>query len=90
MTEKSVPAGFVVQLTIPGKKTEGGTWRGAALEDAPTFQFFNVAIAADDKAVEAARKKISASEEAPMRTVRTLSASEIAFLGMRSGEVRPA
>lgn len=90
MTEKTSSAGWVVQLTIPGVATEGGQWRGPPLADAPKFRFFNVAISAGEKAIEAARKIASASEEAPMSTVRKLSASEIEFLGLRSGEAKPA
>ncbi len=90
MTEKTSAAGWVVQLSIPGKTTEGSQWRGAPLADAPTFQFFNVAIGASEKAIEAARKKAGAAEDAPMRTVRSLSPSEIEFIGLRAGEAKPA
>jgi hypothetical protein len=90
MTEKSSPAGWVVQLSIPGKTTEGSMWRGPALAEAPTFQFFNVAIASNEKAIEAARKKSGASNEIVMSTVRALSASEVEFVGLKSGEVKPA
>jgi hypothetical protein len=90
MTAKSSPAGWVVQLSIPGKSSESSMWRGPALADAPTFQFFNVAIAASDKAVEAARKKAGASEEIVMSAVRPLSASEVEFVGLKAGEARPA
>jgi hypothetical protein len=90
MAEKTTASGWVVQLTIPGTATEGGVWRGPPLADAPTFRFFNVAIPAPEKAVEAARKKAGASEEAPMRTVRQLSSSEISSIGLRAGEAKPA
>lgn len=90
MTEKTSAAGWVVQLTIPGKATASSQWRGAPLADAPTFQFFNVAIGASEKAIEAARKVAGASEEAAMTTVRRLSPNEIEFVGLRAGEARPA
>jgi len=89
MTEKTA-TGWVVQLTIPGTATASSQWRGPPLMDAATFRFFNVAIASADKAIEATRKKVGASEEALMRTVRPLSAAEISFEGMRTGDVKPA
>lgn len=90
MAEKSSAAGWVVQLTIPGLTTQGSNWRGAPLADAPTFQFFNVAIGAGEKAIEAARKLAGASDEAAMSTVRRLSPSEIEFVGLRAGEAKRA
>lgn len=57
---------------------------------APTFQFYNVAIGSADKAVEAARKKAGASEEAAMRVVRALSPSEVDSIKLRAGEAKPA
>jgi hypothetical protein len=60
------------------------------MSTSPTFQFYNVAIGSAAKAVEAARKKAGASEEAPMRAVRALSAAEIASIPLRAGEVQPA
>ena len=92
MSEKSGAAGWVVQITIPGipiVQAEGSPWR-PAMTTAPTFKFFNVAIGSADKAVEAARKKANASEEAPMRVVRALSAAEIATIPLRDGETKPA
>lgn len=90
MTEKSSPSGWVVQLTIPGLTTQSSNWRGTPLADAPKFEFFNVAIGAGEKAIEAARKLAGASDEAPMSTVRRLSPSEIEFVGLRSGEAKRA
>jgi hypothetical protein len=60
------------------------------MNSAATFQFFNVAIGAADKAVEAVRKKAGASDDAPMCTVRALSSSEIASINLRAGEVELA
>lgn len=90
MTEKYSAAGWVVQLSIPGKAVQGDQWRGPALTDAPTFQFYNVAVAASDMAIEAARKKAGAAEDAPMTAVRRLSPSEVAHVGLKTGEARLA
>jgi hypothetical protein len=92
MTDKASAAGWVVQLTIPGEPivlAEGSRWR-TPVSTAPTFQFFNVAISSEDKAVEAARKKAGALPEAPMRVVRALSSAEIASIDLRAGEAKPA
>jgi hypothetical protein len=92
MSETATAAGWVVQLTIPGLPripAEGAKWRPAETM-APTFQFFNVAIGSADKAVEAARKKTGASDEAVMRVVRALSASELDSIKLRTGEAKPA
>ncbi len=92
MSETATAAGWVVQLTIPGLPripAEGAKWRPAETM-APTFQFFNVAIGSADKAVEAARKKAGASDEAVMRVVRALSASELDSIKLRTGEAKPA
>jgi hypothetical protein len=55
-----------------------------------SFRFFNVAIGSADKAVDAARKKAGASDDAPMRVVRELSAAEIQTIKLRAGEAKPA
>jgi hypothetical protein len=92
MNQNTAAAGWVVQLTIPGvpkPPVEGAKWRPAETT-APTFQFFNVAIGAPDKAVEAARAKAGASEEAAMRVVRALSRAEIDSIKLRTGEAKPA
>ena len=92
MSEKTSAAGWVVQLTIPGVpiiQAAGAKWR-PAMNTAPTFQFFNVAIGSADKAVEAARKKAGATDEAVMGVVRQLSATEIDHIKLRSGDVQPA
>jgi hypothetical protein len=92
MSETAAASGWVVQLTIPGVpriQPEGAKWRPAELTS-PTFQFFNVAIGSADKAVEAARKKAGASEEATLRVVRSLSSSEIDSIKLRAGEAKLA
>jgi hypothetical protein len=89
MTTKTLAAGWVVHLTIPGKRTERPDlpWVGAVLSS-PTFHFFNVAIGDADKAIEAARRKAGAPADALMRVVRALSPSEIAAHNLRAGEAR--
>ena len=92
MTDKTSPAGWVVQLTIPGEPiilVEGSRWR-TPMSTAPTFHFFNVAIGSPEKALEAARKTAGASDEAPVRVVRALSSSEIASINLPAGEAKPA
>ena len=61
-----------------------------ATSTAPTFQFYNVAISSAEKAVEAVRKKASASEDAAIRTVRSLLAAEVAAIPLRTGEAQLA
>jgi len=68
---------------------EGSPWR-PAMNFLPSFQFFNVAIGSAAKAVEAARKRAGASEDAAMRVVRELSPPEIASIKLREGEAKPA
>jgi hypothetical protein len=75
MTEKTPPAGWVVQVTVP----------------AP-FEYYNVAIAAPDTAVEATTKHVAKVEakDGAMRVVRGLSSGEVAALSLKAGEVRAA
>jgi hypothetical protein len=63
------------------------------LVGAPSFEYFNVAIAAPDKAMEATTKHLAKSAEAKageMSVVRKLSSGEIAALSLEAGEVKPA
>lgn len=60
---------------------------------APSFEYFNAAIAAPDKAIEATTKYLAEGAEAKagaMSVVRKLSSGEIAALGLEAGEVKPA
>ena len=60
---------------------------------APSFQYFNVAIAVPDKAIEATAKHLANSPEAEISeisVVRKLSSAEIAVLSLEAGEVKPA
>jgi hypothetical protein len=97
MTDKALPAGWVVQAAIPAKPEERAAdapWRPSAmLVSAPSFEYFNVAIASPDKAIEAAAKHLAKGAEAragKMSVVRKLSAGEIVALRLKAGEVKPA
>ena len=63
------------------------------LVSAPSFEYFNVAIAAPDKAMEATTKHLAEGVEAKagaVSVVRKLSSREIAALSLKAGEVKPA
>ena len=98
MSNKPTPAGWVVQVTVPAPLAEPGAegtrWIGAVALSAPSFQYFNVAIAAPNNAIEATSKHLAKAKaeikDGEMRVVRGLSAAEIAALSLKAGEVRPA
>ena len=101
MTDKASPAGWVVQASFPTEpeaRAPDAPWRHAAfLVGAPSFKYFNVAIAAPDKAMEATIKYLAKGAEAQsgaktgaMSIARKLSAGEIAALSLKAGEVKPA
>ena len=97
MIDKASPAGWVVQASFPTEpeaRAPDAPWRHAAfLVGAPSFKYFNVAIAAADKAVEATAKYLAGSPEVKggeMSVARKLSAGEIAALKLKAGEVKPA
>jgi hypothetical protein len=97
MTDKASPAGWVVQVTIPKKPDDrlaDAPWRPPIMAaDAPSFQYFNVAIAAPGKAIEATANHLASNPEAKtweMSVVRKLSPAEIAALSLEVGEVKPA
>ena len=97
MTDKPSPAGWVVQASFraePEVRAADAPWRHSAfLVGAPTFKYFNVAIAAPDKAMEATTKYLATSAEAKTGAIsiaRKLSTGEIAALSLKAGEVRPA
>jgi hypothetical protein len=97
MTEKTAPAGWVVQAIIPTEpeaREADAPWRPAVmLTNAPTFAYFNVAIAASDKAIDAATAYMAKGAEAKtgeMSVVRKLSSGEVAALGLKAGELKPA
>jgi hypothetical protein len=90
MIEKPPPAGWVVQATIEAPRTEGSAWRGSAAPSAPSFQYFNVAIAASDKAVKATEIQLAGTKVLEVRVVRPLSQAEIAAAALKAGEAKPA
>jgi hypothetical protein len=92
MTDKTHPAGWVVQVTTPGQPslTRSTSGRLSAVLGAPSFKYFNVAIAAAGKAVEATTKHLADTEEKETRVVRGLSLQEIAALRLSPGDVVPA
>jgi hypothetical protein len=60
---------------------------------APSFEYFNVAIAAPDEAIEATTKYLANGTSAKAETmsvVRKLSSGEIAALSLKAGEIKPA
>jgi hypothetical protein len=63
------------------------------LVSAPSFEYFNVAIAAPAKAMEATTKHLAEGakpKSGEMSVVRELSSVEIAALRLKAGEVKPA
>ena len=56
----------------------------------PTFEYFNVAIGAPGKAVEATTKQLAEGRDREARVVRALSTEEIASLSLKAGQVAPA
>jgi 3-deoxy-D-manno-octulosonate 8-phosphate phosphatase KdsC-like HAD superfamily phosphatase len=95
MSAKAPPVGWVVQATIaappaPPSK-DGAKWVGDKMPDAPSFRYFNVAIADPNKAVEATAKYLAkAHTEGGLSAVRELSSAEVAALSLKAGEVKPA
>jgi hypothetical protein len=96
MTDKSTPAGWVVQAAVPAVVTaprpDAVRWIGPAMLGAPSFKYFNAAIAAPAKAIEAVTKHIAdaGGSEGEMSVVRGLSAAEIAALNLKAGQIKPA
>jgi hypothetical protein len=98
MIEKAPPAGWVVQVTVAAPlaqpKPDAVRWVGPAVKDAPSFQYFNVAIAAADKAIEATKTLMAKANALAMDwetgVVRGLSSAEIGTLDLKAGEVKPA
>jgi hypothetical protein len=94
MRGETTPAGWVVQLTIPAHTTpprpDGTSWIGPVILGAPSFQYFNVAIADAEIAMEATRKHSGSDSDVIVRVVRALSAAEVASIPLSVGEVRRA
>jgi len=91
MTVKAEPAGWVVQVTIAAPiATAQSGWLGPIPSDAPSFQYFNVAIIDPVEAVEATRAHSGADKDASIAPVRPLSSAELAAIPLKAGEVKPA
>ncbi len=92
MTEKTSPTGWVVQVTTPGEISRTPS-RGSQLKNlrgAPSFEYFNVAIAVPDKAEEATTAHLAEDQAREARAVRALSSDELASLNLKAGEVASA
>jgi hypothetical protein len=88
MSDQAPPEGWVVQIVVPARSAaRGREWIGATLPDAPSFIYFNAAVAVAAEAIEAAKHLAAAGEGS---VVRVLSSAEIAALGLQPGEVKPA
>ena len=79
MTE-TAPAGWVVQVMTQGPNRDA----------APSFTYFNVAIADVDEAVAATAKRVAVAQQEQIRHVRQLSPTEIAALKLKAGQVKQA
>jgi hypothetical protein len=83
----------IASSPLPPSK-EGAQWIDDKMPGAPSFEYFNVAIASPDKAVEATTKYLAKgrvdAEDVHAITVRDLSPAEVAALRLKSGEVKPA
>jgi hypothetical protein len=92
MNEKTTPAGWVVQVTTPGKPslTPSISGRLSSVLGAPSFEYFNVAIVAPDDAVAATSKQLTQGSDREASAVRALSSKEIAALSLKPGQVAPA
>jgi hypothetical protein len=97
MTAKAPPAGWVIQVAVATTRSVAAAdtrWRGPVVADAPSFQYFNAAIADPAKAVEATKKLMAKGDalamDWPTSTVRGLSSAELAALDLKAGEVKPA
>ncbi len=95
MIDKASPAGWVVQVAIratPAPTVEGSRRSGPVGLAAPSFHYFNVAIADPSEAAEATKKHLAKAKSmaGEMSTVRQLSSGEIAALSLKAGEVKPA
>jgi hypothetical protein len=81
----------VVQLTVPDPEHVSTSVRGLApVLPTSTFHYYNVAVAAPDKAVEAAIKSAKHCAGVSGRAVRALSKTELAALGLSAGHVKSA
>lgn len=81
-----------MQVLTPGKRslTPSASGRLYDLLGPPSFEYFNVAIGAPAKAVEATTKHLTEGQDRETRVVRALSTEEIASLSLKAGDVVPA
>lgn len=91
MTDKALPAGWVIQVTVLPPRGEA-RWIGPTVLGAPSFQYFNVAIAAAETAIEATTKQLAknGARGGEMHAIRGLSSGELATLHLKAGEVKAA
>jgi hypothetical protein len=91
MNDNAPPAGWVVQVTTPGRPSPPlpGS-RFSELVGPPSFRYFNVAIAAAEAAIAATTKHLADPQHPETSVVRALSLGEIAALGLSVGDVKPA
>ena len=92
MSDKESPAGWVVQVAIPGQPSldRSPSRYLSMLLGAPTFKYFNVAVVDAEAAMAATTKHLADPEHREISVVRALSLAEIAVLGLTAGEVVPA
>jgi len=62
----------------------------STLLGAPTFKYFNVAVATAEAAIAATTKHLADPQHPETSVVRALSLREIAALGLTAGDVKPA
>ena len=92
MTEKAPPAGWVVQVIIPGERSleRSPSAYLSTLLGAPTFKYYNVAVPTGEAAIAATTKHLADPQHPETSVVRALSSREIAALGLAAGDVKPA
>jgi hypothetical protein len=92
MTENTSLTGWVVEVTTQGElsRSDGRSNYFRALRGAPSFQYFNVAIAAANKAEAATTAHLAEEPPREARAVRMLSSRELASLKLQAGQVAAA
>ena len=98
MTDKASPAGWVVQSnyrrTSRPPSKEGARWVVDKMPGAPSFEYFNAAIANPGQALDATKKYLAKVKAdvgiGDASTVRQLSSAEVDALRLKAGEVKPA
>jgi hypothetical protein len=90
--DKAPSAGWVVEIVIPGERSSERLPSGylSTLLGAPTFKYFNVALATAEAAMAATTKHLADPEDRETSVVRALSMAEVAGLGLTAREVKPA